>query len=907
MKHIQLALAGLVAGSLAVSAKAGELTWWDENFSSYNGSIDALTNQVENVGGNTHRLWTRNGEDESTIQTSWSNKTDVLVLNTQGEDLTFAPTNRSDSTDKVLVSADVFFVGSETEPTLTDSDIQFALFLKTPENEGEGNNVLMVYVYDQNATGTAQGHWVELQTASPIKDKEWHHIEVSLNYTSESQAISVSVDGTEVGTGFSPVNTSAATQLNSVSFRGTGGVDNFTGKFVTEDVYTTHTFTSSVFVNGVKDTSLDKTKEGSANGTVTFEQPAFINANLLTKIVKLGLNGASDVVYTITDNDGSLVCSPNDGSFVDNFETVSFTAPCAGAAQEGQSQTYPLVEFYYGTTPSSNAAAVNGTEYETFAEAVAAAAGTANAVTLLNNIALSSTVEITNNVVIDLNGKNITATGSRAIWVKSGNVKITGEGTVSAEVPSNGASSVIRVGDAVANPSVASLMIDTNVVVSSATCYGVTVFGKNDDGNAGTTDMTFDLYGTVSVTSSGDADAAISGNGRSDYKPVAITVHDGATVSSTASAAIYFPGKVTLVIDGGTITGKHGIVARAGEIVVNGGSISATGGANDGEVVGDGSSIVPCAAIVYDTKAGYPFFDAGNAVTINGGSISAAISPCVQQLANENDASAVVIPGTSHAVFSDAAADGVAEGYTLVETAAGSGLYTIAKTWTVVYENWDGTQLQSSTVVEGETTPAYVGEAPARAADAQYTYTFSGWGDVAATVQADTNYVAQFTTVVNEYTISWDTDGDGTVDDTTTVAYGTVPTHADGAKAADSEYTYTFAAWDPAVVAVSGVATYTATFTQVPVEAETPSVNPGDNLPAGTDPISFNSATGLVTIRFVAPAAGTYKLLSSTDLTAAKEAWTADGTPQTVEAGATVELTEGTTGTVKFFKIGYDK
>lgn len=62
------------------------------------------------------------------------------------------------------------------------------------------------------------------------------------------------------------------------------------------------------------------------------------------------------------------------------------------------------------------------------------------------------------------------------------------------------------------------------------------------------------------------------------------------------------------------------------------------------------------------------------------------------------------------------------------------------------------------------------------------------------------------------YQIDWDTDGDGTVDDTTYVAYGAMPAHADGSKESDPQYTYTFTGWDPSLAEVTGPAKYTATF-----------------------------------------------------------------------------------------------
>lgn len=89
----------------------------------------------------------------------------------------------------------------------------------------------------------------------------------------------------------------------------------------------------------------------------------------------------------------------------------------------------------------------------------------------------------------------------------------------------------------------------------------------------------------------------------------------------------------------------------------------------------------------------------------------------------------------------------------------------------------------------------------------QYDYSFVDWTGVPSSgkVTDDITVTANFSQVVKQYTITWSIDG---TDDTTQVAYGTVPTHADPVKA-----NYTFTGWNPTPVAVTGTATYTAQFT----------------------------------------------------------------------------------------------
>ena len=132
--------------------------------------------------------------------------------------------------------------------------------------------------------------------------------------------------------------------------------------------------------------------------------------------------------------------------------------------------------------------------------------------------------------------------------------------------------------------------------------------------------------------------------------------------------------------------------------------------------------------------------------------------------------------------------------------------------YTVTFKNHDGSVLQSTSVAYGE-VPVYAGATPTKPATEQYTYTFSAWDSEIVAVTGDVVYTAQFDAVVNKYTITFN-NWDGTLLATYEVEYGQTPVYAGEVptKAATAEHTYTFSGWSPAIVAVTGNATYTATF-----------------------------------------------------------------------------------------------
>ena len=311
------------------------------------------------------------------------------------------------------------------------------------------------------------------------------------------------------------------------------------------------------------------------------------------------------------------------------------------------------------TAEAADVAQIGTVGYETIAEALSAA-GSGDTITLLADIALASTVTIDKDVTIDLNGNDIGATGCRALWIKAGTVGITGEGTVSANGEGlDETGSVIRVGDAVANEAAAKLTVGEDVTVSSSKSYGITTFGKNSGGIA------LDVYGTVAVTSGGGADAAISGNGNGGLSAVAITIRDGAVVSATNGAAIFFPGAGTLAIEGGDVTGPTAVYAKSGSVTVSGGTLRGTGAAAAYQYKGDGL-VATGDALVIDT-CGYP--NGNPAATVTGGTLVSANGKAVASYAKDETYTALedIIPPTSAALFGDAESDGVPAGYVLTE------------------------------------------------------------------------------------------------------------------------------------------------------------------------------------------------------------------------------------------------
>ena len=150
-----------------------------------------------------------------------------------------------------------------------------------------------------------------------------------------------------------------------------------------------------------------------------------------------------------------------------------------------------------------------------------------------------------------------------------------------------------------------------------------------------------------------------------------------------------------------------------------------------------------------------------------------------------------------------------------------------AKTYTVTWKDWNGTELKKVEEVAYGTTASDVAEKapadPSRASSAQYDYTFTGWDKEYADVTGDQVYTAQYKETAKTYTVTWK-DWNGTeLKKVEEVAYGTTASDvaekapADPSRASSAQYDYTFTGWDKEYADVTGDQVYTAQYRETAV------------------------------------------------------------------------------------------
>lgn len=251
-------------------------------------------------------------------------------------------------------------------------------------------------------------------------------------------------------------------------------------------------------------------------------------------------------------------------AIVENASYVGVSEVAISAAAEIQGPiAYVIDTKHDGVTPPTftgdvkMVADVNGMQYASFGDAVKQAPADAN-IKLLAEIALTETINVDKNLTFGLNGHNITASDHRALWVKAGDVKITGSGTISTIGTIADNSSVIRLGDNAGDPRSTKLTIDSDVTVQTDLCYGITAFGT-------ATKETLVVNGKVLTK----VNPAVSGHGNDKSTETAtdITIDSGAVLETENNVAIYHPQNGTLIVKG-KVTGAGGIEMKGGTLTV---------------------------------------------------------------------------------------------------------------------------------------------------------------------------------------------------------------------------------------------------------------------------------------------------------------------------------------------------
>ena len=357
---------------------------------------------------------------------------------------------------------------------------------------------------------------------------------------------------------------------------------------------------------------------------------------------------------------------------------------------------------------SNSEAKIGDTCYATLSDAISVA-NDGDTVTLLKDVTVSTRIKVEKNITLDLNGKTFKNDDHAVLWVANANVSVTGTGTISSN---NAVKGVPAVWLGAGNKE-ATLTIGKDVTVSGSAEYGIAIFGIEN--------ATANLIINGKVTTTG-AGAAVSGNGT--YNPASITVNDGATISCTNGAGIFFPQAGTLTVNGGSITGAHGIQMFSGNLVITGNpSITATG-ADDRGNKGTGDGPIPDGAAVSVVNRGYP--GGTPSVTIGGTPTLSARNNeqalCVYTWSNgaasdwAESKNQITITGGTYSTDPSAYVDTVH--YSVTET---DGKYVVSQiTNTVTFQSNGGSAVDTQ-VVPFESTATRPAD-PTRSG-----FTFGGW------------------------------------------------------------------------------------------------------------------------------------------------------------------------------------
>lgn len=297
-----------------------------------------------------------------------------------------------------------------------------------------------------------------------------------------------------------------------------------------------------------------------------------------------------------------------------------------------------------------------GLKYETALTAINKAPAGSTVVLLKDCSESGRAPEVTKNVTLDLNGKNLTfsyitaskggnltikdsgtggtynGTGANySVYVKRGGIFNLESGTLTNSSTATGTSNVVvRVEGGPA----------TTPAASTANIKGGKIESK------GTPVFVRDPGATVNVSGGelvGNGLACIAGNGSEGMGGTSINISGGTLTAkpyddTSAACGIYHPNEGTLKITGGTInvTGGVGVLMRGGQMDMTGGVINALGDISKTGTVGDSRVVVTSSGVIFDRDANYPAVATAK-VNISGSSKVNGAKQAIE-LINENKA-----------------------------------------------------------------------------------------------------------------------------------------------------------------------------------------------------------------------------------------------------------------------------
>ena len=327
--------------------------------------------------------------------------------------------------------------------------------------------------------------------------------------------------------------------------------------------------------------------------------------------------GAKSAIQVINDKNQNI-----DGVF--DIQGGNFSSDVSAYVNKTELEVFGHEGTYY--VGKFKAQVEGGLKYET-------------ALTAINNAPAGSTVkllkdcsesgrapEVTKNVTLDLNGKNLTfsyitvskggnltikdsgnggtynGTGANSsVHVKKGGVFNMESGTLTNSSTVAGTSNVVvRVEGGTATTPVAST---ANIKGGKIETKGTPVFVRDPGATVNVSGGELVAHGL----------ACIAGNGTKGQGGTTINVSGGTLTAkpynaTSAACGIYHPNVGTLNITGGTINVADGVgvLMRGGEMTMTGGEINATGDATRTGSVGDTNQKIGVSGVIFDRDANYP-------------------------------------------------------------------------------------------------------------------------------------------------------------------------------------------------------------------------------------------------------------------------------------------------------------